>query len=370
MSQKLALKRLTRSDLTLFEWQFRNVNAGNQKAINLNADVFVGHLFPGLPAEAASRSGKFPLDLDVFGPSGAPRINLQRKIIKFGEYKNWRLDGEFIANPIDHPERFNQLKEGDFALMEFSGVHFPESARLVLISRSGDPSLHAACESFLGARNMGALSGDELDNILRIAQVEEVFPVTGANLEAVLEDAAMGGVEGTRRLLRRALVRAISKEELRAARNQTDELGMVGEEFVNDHLDREKSSGRVRSFSWDSLSNAVSPFDFTVEASNGVRHRLDVKTTRGAFANRIHISTNELLYMRDDPFDYRIYRVYEIKGNRAMLRISESTRAFATQVIPILETLPRGVSVDGISLDPKLLQFGQEAELEQQEENI
>ena len=292
MSQKLALKRLTRSDLTLFEWQFRKIAAGNQKAINLNAEVFVNQLFPALPTEAISRGGKFPLDLDVFGPSGAHRLNLQRKIIKFGEYKNWRLDGEFIANPIEQPDRFNSLQEGDFALMEFTGLHYPESARLALISKSGDPTLYSTCESFLGAHKMAALSGDELDRILRTAKVEESFPITGASLEAIVEDAVQGGIEGTRRLLKRSAVRTVSKEELRAARNQTDEIGMLGETFVNDYLGKEQSSNRLKSFYWDSLRNAVSPYDFTIEPLKSTRYCIDVKTTRGDFNNRIHISVN------------------------------------------------------------------------------
>jgi len=47
MSRKLAVKRLTTSDLTFFEWHFKNRPAGKQKAINLNADVF-NELYPTL----------------------------------------------------------------------------------------------------------------------------------------------------------------------------------------------------------------------------------------------------------------------------------------------------------------------------------
>ena len=72
--------------------------------------------------------------------------------------------------------------------------------------------------------------------------------------------------------------------------------------------------------------------------------------------------------MRDEPSDYRLYRVYEIRENHAKLRISEPMRAFATQIVPVLEALPRGVSSDGISVDPKLLLFGAEAGLDQQED--
>ena len=41
MPRQFAAKKLTRSDLTLFEEQFRKQNAGNQKSINLNRRVFV-----------------------------------------------------------------------------------------------------------------------------------------------------------------------------------------------------------------------------------------------------------------------------------------------------------------------------------------
>ena len=40
MSQKLAIKRLTASDLTFFEWHYRRTPAVRQKAINLNAVIF------------------------------------------------------------------------------------------------------------------------------------------------------------------------------------------------------------------------------------------------------------------------------------------------------------------------------------------
>src|SRR5690242_266915 len=99
MQRRLAAKRLTASDLTLFEWQFRNRNAGNQKSINLNADIFINQLFPSLPDASVDTNGRVPLDLYIYGPGHAGVHNLQRKILKGSAYKNWRLDGEFITNP-------------------------------------------------------------------------------------------------------------------------------------------------------------------------------------------------------------------------------------------------------------------------------
>ena len=82
MIDKLALKRLTASDLTFFEWHFRNRNAGNQKAINLNADVFSDQLYPTLEVVIRDRQNKLGIDLWIAGPAAAEPINLQRKIIK------------------------------------------------------------------------------------------------------------------------------------------------------------------------------------------------------------------------------------------------------------------------------------------------
>ena len=80
MIQKIVLKRMTSSDLTFFAWHYLNEPAGNQKAINLNADVFIDILYPGLPAIAQNRGDRFPLDLYLFGPGYAGEYNLQRKI--------------------------------------------------------------------------------------------------------------------------------------------------------------------------------------------------------------------------------------------------------------------------------------------------
>jgi len=64
--KKLALKRLTKSDVTIFEWHLRNRNAGNRKSINLNADVFVTEMYPSVPTVALTSS-----PLTVFEVSSA-----------------------------------------------------------------------------------------------------------------------------------------------------------------------------------------------------------------------------------------------------------------------------------------------------------
>jgi hypothetical protein len=154
MPSRFAVKRLTASDLTFFEYQFRTRDVGNQKAINLNADVFIDQLYPVLPDYAVEIAGRVPIDLSIYGPDGAPLHDLQRKIVKFGTYKNWRLDGEFVYNPDDSPERYNSLAPGDVAVMAFTGdVVKPDAATLVLLSQAApaDTALFKGFDDFLGA---------------------------------------------------------------------------------------------------------------------------------------------------------------------------------------------------------------------------
>jgi hypothetical protein len=361
--KKIALKRLTKSDLTFFIWHFQNGNAGNQKAINLNADVFVDRLFPNIQDEATRHGDRFPIDLNIFGPGGAGLLNLQRKIVKGESYKNWRLNGEFVR---DDELRFSVLQEGDLAVIEFEGDGAPYAVRLVLISKgaSADAVVHRELDVWLGNRRMAQILSGELGAIVEVAKIPDSHSLSGINVQSDLEDAAQGGLEGTRRLLKRSVTRKISKTELKAARILADETGAIGEEFVNEWLTDGRVSGSVADFEWVARENAVAPYDFTVTSPTGVIERLDVKTTTGPFGNALHISINELLHSADASIPYRIYRVFAIDGRKAKMRISEPLSVFSSGIVPILERLPTGVSADGLSISPAKLMFGPEIELE------
>ncbi len=86
MPDRLAIKRLTASDCTLFKGVFRTIGAGHQKSINLNADVLTGRLYPSLAPVAAMTNNAnrtvSPLDL------AKARLNAERT----GE------DGEGLVN--------------------------------------------------------------------------------------------------------------------------------------------------------------------------------------------------------------------------------------------------------------------------------
>jgi hypothetical protein len=362
--RKLALKRLTASDLTFFEWHFRNHNAGNQKAINLNADVFISGLYPSLPEVALASSGRLPIDLYLYGPGLSQELNFQRKIIKFGSYKNWRLDGEFIYDPPINPERFHTLVAGDIVVFEFGGDVTPSTLKAFFFSRSlnEDRHLHGNFNEYLGQRAMASITEVELEALVRRAAPSDRHPINELLIEADLEDAAQGGEAGLEKLYSRRSGARLSKAELAKAIKHLQEVGQMGEEFVQAYLDGLKTQGAIRDYHWVSQDNAVSPFDFWVEDEKS-KGLLDVKATRGQFERYVHVSVPELESMFNEKSLYVIYRVYEMSDNSAKLRVSGSMKEFAGIILDVLRKLPPGVQSDGISIDPSTIQFGLEIPL-------
>lgn len=356
---KLALKRLTASDLTFFEWQYRNLNVGKQKGINLNADVFVGALFPALKDSLDER---IPIDLYVYGPGLHPELNLQRKVIKGDAYKNWRLDGELINNPPDGANRFDSLKEGDIAVFEFNDGMLPSTARLVLAQASAkeDGELHRILNGLIpkSPKSMVAVSPQQLWKAIEEAKVGTDHPVSALLLAPEIEDAAQGNVESVRRLRSRKSKRRILRSELLSAKRQAEENGQRGEELVNAYLQAELDGRRIKEFCWESNdNNAVAPYDFTLLGSDDAHGCVDVKATAYEFERPLHLSLAELIEMRDQP-SYSLYRVFEMSEAGGKLRIASNLKGFATDVLKVLQQLPDGIAADGISVRPELLKFG------------
>ena len=358
MQRRLAVKRLTASDLTLFEWQFRNRPAGNQKSINLNADVFINELFPSLPEASADTNGRIPLDLYIYGPGHSGVHNLQRKILKGSAYKNWRLNGEFIVNPENEPTRYNILQPGDVVVFDFLGRVLPKSAKMVLVSQfeTLDRIAYEKLVPILGSRSMASVTLAQLQAIADQLGDEE-HPFHELTLDAELEDAALGGVRGTTTLRRRQGTRALSREELQRARQMAEEIGRTGEEFVLQYLIRLKTSGAILDFVWTSDTNAVAPYDFVVTLSDRQEIVIDVKSTSGEFERPIHISGAELIEMTAGR-RYDIYRVYELSETSAILRISERVGDLAAAILASFDQLPKGVRTDSVSVDIAVLSFG------------
>ena len=361
MSKKFALKRLTASDLTLFRWHFENRPAGNQKAFNLDSRILVGEFFPLLDEPALIPQPRFNLDLSLNGPGLARSHNLLRKILK--QQKNWRLNGEFVENPIDDPERYNILIPGDLALIEFGGDGAPSRVRMQLVAQEHlvDAALFRALEDALGATSMSLIGAPGLLAALDAAAVPLDHPLRDwLESPATLEAAASGEAESLRRVNRRRGGSGMTPEELLRAKEAAEKTGVMGEVLINDYLELERSEGRIKDFEWTSSINAISPFDFKVEVHEGMSHVIDVKSTKGPFSNRIHMSFGEIEQAVHGELEYCILRVYEIADSGAKLRIARNVGISLQPVLSFLSNAPVGISIDSISIVPDLLPFSSE----------
>lgn len=361
MAGQLAIKRLTPSDLTLFDYQYNTAPAGKQKAINLNRDVLVDQIYPALSQSGIMSSERYPVDLYLYGPGLAGEYNLQRKILK--QQKNWRLNGELVYNPPDDPGRFNILQPEDLVVFDFSEGLFPLVVRAVFLAQtsSDDLALHTVLNQALGTESMLAVPSADLPRLIAQAAPPQAHPIYGLVLDAEIEDAVAGGSIAEERIVSRPNRRPISWAELLRARENNSRLGRLGEQFVNDYLSQLKSSGQIANYDWASDVDALSPFDFRVSPIGESSTVADVKTTRNGFDAPIFVSYNELKIMADEP--YALYRVFDIEGDTAQLCIATNLQEFAKGVLAIFSQLPEGVLPDGISLAPSKMSFGSPVQL-------
>ena len=364
MISKLALKRLTASDLTFFEWHFRNRNAGNQKAINLNADVFTGQLYPALALIIRERQNKIGVDLWLAGPAAAEPVNLQRKIIKGTGYKNWRLDGELIYNPEGMPGRFNILRPGDMALFGFEGNLSPDTVTVLLVGQDAaqDQTLFRGLNDILSTSSMIAVDSNDLSDLCDRLGVPQSHPVWLLIRDEDLVEAAMGHAAAVNRLLTRPRPASLAQDDLRMARRAAEEIGRLGEELVDLHLRERLASGEIADYDWVSDINAISPYDFRVRRS-GPWEKLEIKTTAGDFSREFYVSLNELREMAHGEEEYFVGRVYQASQEGAKLRYSQQLRAYGQSIIDAFSSFPPGVTPNGVTIRPDEAMFGEEIDL-------
>lgn len=360
---RFALKRLTTSDLGFFEAHFERANVSGQKGLNLNRRVLVDRLYPDLPALLAERDWAMPVALELNGPGASfPALRLTRKITKKGS-KNYRLNGELVANPKDAAARFASLTVGDIALLGFEGAGAPSGIRFYAVSATDadDAALYSALSAALTG-SMSAIGADDLAGL--IAAAPQSHPVHDLFLERdlaeTLEQAAQGDAEATRDLLGRPGRRRVSAEQLAAARRRAEETGADGELLVRDHLDRGVAG--VAGWSWVSAVNAVSPWDFEVTTGSGPV-RIEVKATRGCHDTRFHISLAEVQAAAGTE-RYDLWRVSALTDDGGVLRVAEGLGDFAAKVLAAIDALPQGVRPDAFAIDPAALSWSEPIDLQ------
>ncbi len=373
MKRKLILKRLSQSDLTIFEHQYRNTAGSKQKGINLDKAVFLGQLYPNLKERLATGKARIPLELNIYGPGNAGLHSQQRKILL--QAKNIRINGEFIKNPMGEDGRYDGLEKGDLAAIEFVGDDAPSSAKMFLISKSKveDVALYAALmagfrEYFTKKKAMVILNDVDLSAIVEPLALPDEHPVLDFIDGEALEDAAQNGVDGHRKLLRRRRVRGVSLDELERAKRNAERNGRLGEELLNAWFEDQVSADAIDGFDWVADENAIAPYDFIIlDSDGGIVRSIDAKSTSGDFGNRIHVSAAELNEMVHGNRPYDLYRLYGVSDSVASFRVAENVGPFLESVLSAFEALPKGIWADSVSIDPTILPFGEESNIDLRE---
>jgi hypothetical protein len=358
MPRKIAIKRLRASDLSFFEFYFRAHEDVKQKAFNLDARVLVDSLYPSLPEAVEALSNKrVPLDLYFFGPGLNGEHNLQRKILK--QEKNWRLNGELVHGPDDFPGRYNELRPGDFAVIEFSGAPVPTSAKIVLLAAGNqfDAPIHAALDTRFHDISMIVPSDADIEAVIHAAEPTDGHPILDWSDQNLVEDVALGGTQSIGRLVKRRRGRGMSPEDFQKSKSAAEMTGALGEQLINAYLVGLVTTGELLSCEWTSNLNAIAPYDFKIMLKDGSPRLLDAKSTSSGFLNPIHVSLGELSIATQGREPYDVYRAFKVTESSATLRIAENVGPALRPVFEALRALPGGVAVDSLSIDPNILPF-------------
>lgn len=355
---KLAVKLLRRSDLTFFEAQFRQVNAGNQKSLNLNKSVLVDLFYPALGE--LQHKAVIPVRLSIWGPNGAEEMRLSRSIAK--EAKNWRLNGEFVHSPDVEPTRFDSLMPDDLALLRFDGTPSPNGVTLVIVSAtaSEDSQLYTKLKPLAGS-NMRAVSADDLLAALVNAPPDHPARQLVWDQEelADLEDAADGDAAAGARLAAR---RKVGRDELAKARARASEIGFEGEALIANWLSEREAQGHIKEWRWVADEDAVSPFDFTVIRTDDTMSRVEVKTTSTSGTRAFHISIAEITAAAQGS-RYDLYRLSCWDGTSASLRIADDIGEWASALLGALQALPVGVRPQDFLVDEEQFSWSEPCQL-------
>lgn len=370
MSRKIALKKLSSSDLTVFEYHLRKTSGTKQKCININADPFEKHFYPNIKEVAEENEwDHFLIELSIQGPGSSLQQDLSQKITKNGASKNWRLNGKYIPMP-DGDERYKILAQHDYAILEFFGASWPHKVKmtLVAINEPEDTALHQIINQRFPKFSMRILEQDEIEDIYQEAHsvISPNHPFIDLLDLQYLEDAAQGGVESLVKLGAQRRGRGVSHEEFRKAKKAAEGVGRLGEELLDKYF-TDHIGESIDNYHWIADENAVAPYDFEITI-DGITHYVDAKSTAGPHTNPIHISLGELREMawnQDKTQTYRLYRLFEVKEGYAKVKISAPMDTIAYSIIEAGDRPLRklGTTIDSVSINPSAIDWEKEFEI-------
>lgn len=354
---KVAAKLLTVSDLTLFRAQY-DIHKGitKQKAINLNRSIFINEFFPAL----ASENNKFRVGLSLFGPGRAPSLSTAHTATILRQKKNWRLDGRLIESPPDFPNRFDELAEGDIAVLGFFGTVVPSGVSILLVSAKFDSELHESlmreCELSTRTNSMKVLSPSLIDSL---SEAEFGAPLDSFGTPDTVEDAVFNYSS----VRTNGMGPAISQESVQDQFGVASQIGLLGEETFEAwliHSGLESSDEQVeRDFTWIANTHARAAYDFRLTATpwgdDACCVHVDVKSTKRDHAQAFHMSLAEVKFAALHP-DYKVARLSALTEEFARICILGGVSELCSSILQGLENaLPQEVTVDSFSISPARL---------------
>lgn len=358
MSRKLALKKLTASDLSFFQSYFSRFPGVAQKGFNLDKKVIETIFYPSLKSVIDSMPDKrSPVALNLIGPAGAPPHVLMRKILK--QEKNWRLNGEFIQDPYEQPGRYDVLVPDDIALLEFSGTGAPDSVKMVLLSaaRAEDATTHAAFTKAFPGGAMTVLSEDQIESVIVLGNPPADHPIRDWLDKDLLEEVGRGSGDAIERLAGKRRGRGLSLSELQRAKANSEAIGRLGEFLLDYHYTSLQPHPRIAAHEWVASVDAIAPYDFLLTYVDGDSRHVDAKSTAGAFGNPIHLSLSEIHHALSSGIPYHLCRLYKVSESGATFRIARNIADRLRPIADALRALPPGVKVDSLSFNPDFFGF-------------
>lgn len=353
---RLAVKRLTASDLTFFAVQYHQEGQrSKQKGINLNSDIFVDEFFPGL----RGRSAEIHFPLVVAGPAGAGAQRLSRKAVRTGGAKNWRLNGEIIHDPPEEPGRYLPLQEGDLAVLGFDGDLEPSEVTMVLVSQTLDPVLHPAISRLVDTswrQTFQVLSDGSLESMLSstAAAYPDGHPLSILLAADSVLNALQGSVTEQERIASTDGVgHPVTRESVIRQSTAAAASGFAGEDAFETWL--RQTGHEEDDYRWVSLTHAHAAYDFLVSRPlwNGGGRFVDVKATGGRHESSFYMSLAEVRWAAQHD-EYRIARISELTDESARLVILDGVQDLCQRLLQSLR-LPERITAVTFALDPSAL---------------
>ncbi|ASP97025.1 hypothetical protein CDO24_06015 [Sinorhizobium meliloti] len=354
-----ALKRLRRSDLTFFDAQLKRQSAGNQKAINLNRNVFIDLLFPLAPARSSGAPVRFPCELRIFGPGelDSPTTVMRKVIAAGGTQKNWRLNGETVSadRTASRPDRYDNLKEHDLALFRFEGADVPHAIDLLLVSsqEEQDRELFAGLNDLLGSARMRALTEAELLPMLDVSPeshpLRELFD---PDLDVALSEAAQGSAAAMA-VVRKRGIRRTTHVALAEARANAERIGREGESLIAAYLNGQVMTQALSAVVWEAEANATHPFDFTIVVGKSAA-QVEVKSTEGDHSRSMIFSQAEMEFAAGCE-TLEVWRVSRLTREGGVVRRSKRLPELAREILAGIPSM-NGVCPTGWTISPSALE--------------